>query len=111
MKYIFLLSILFVISGCTTYSEFQTKKPQFKGSTEKSPDDFIACATPKIMDVWRNTKVIPDGKKQVIVVGDSAHTTLTITAIPKSNGSNIIFRQMTSLRTFTKEWKLAKSCL
>jgi hypothetical protein len=91
----------------------QSKAPAFEGQTKKSPEAYVACAAPKILEVWSLARVIPDGDSRVIVVTDpnGVGTTLTLTASPSGKGSHVALRQMASLRTFDREWNLARSCL
>ena len=113
MKQLLVLSLMLGVSGCASYSEMQGKPPVFEGQTQKSPEAFVACAAPKILEIWSLARVIPDGSSQVIVVTDpnGVGTTLTLTATPSERGSRVALRQMVSLRTFEREWSLAKACL
>ena len=113
MKILLSLLMLVTLNACAPFAELQKRPADFQGETAKSPDIFIACALPKIINLWELARVVPDGDKRIIIVSHGAGlgAALTLSATPQATGSHIEFRQMTSLRTFTTEWELAKSCL
>lgn len=112
MKLLLSLLILITLNACAPFAELQARPPNFQGETTKSPDAYISCALPKIIIRWDMARVVPDGEKRIIIVSHGAGlgAALTLSATPQATGSHIEFRQMTSLRTFTTEWELAKSC-
>lgn len=112
LKYASMLSLALLASGCATYSQIQSKAPRFSGLTAKSPESFLECAAPKILEIRGLARVIPDGASRVIVVTDATGlaTMLTVTASPSGQGSHVALRQA-GLISFNHEWNLAKLCL
>ena len=106
-----LAGLVLTFAGCANYAERQAQPPTFEGKTNKTPQEFVACATPKILASWGDARVIPDGKSMVIVNGNDVVTGLTITATPANGATSVTMRQPPSLRKWTSEWALAQSCL
>ena len=106
-----LAGLVLTFAGCANYAERQAQPPTFEADTQKTPDEFIACAAPKLLSAWGNARVIPDGQSRVIVTGNEAATGATISATPIGKSTHVTMRQPPSLRKWTSEWALAQSCL
>jgi hypothetical protein len=113
MKNAFSSALAIALAGCASYANFQAQPPAFEGRTDKAPDAFVACATPKIVEIWPDARVIPDGETRVVLVNSAngVGTVLTLSARPRPSGTEVALRQMTSVRTFSKEWDAVRVCL
>lgn len=95
MKRIMLAIIAMMLSGCATYSEMQQKSPDMTLRTAKSPQSFVDCALPRMVDMQADAHAIPDQGNVVIVApignrgGDLA---ATVTASPTDSGSAVYIR-------------------
>ena len=92
-----LFCVLFLLSGCVSYGEMKERSPSVVFQTEKAPDAYTACVSPKFMEIWPGmVSVIPDGERTVITVANAAGGTVTatVTITPENNGSHVALREM-----------------
>lgn len=76
--------ILLTLAGCASYAERMAQEPKFTGHTDKTPDEFVACAMPRFLEVMPASRVVPDGESRSIITSDAFNSTIgvAITAYP-----------------------------
>lgn len=76
--------ILLTLAGCASYADRMDEPPAYTGQTDKSPDEFLACAMPVAMTMSHTARIVPDNESKSIVVAQelTGNTLLTLTARP-----------------------------
>lgn len=96
-----------LLAGCASYSERMAQEPMAAGRTDKTPDEFVACAMPVMMNTWRTAVLVPDGDARSILVRDNLTSAVQGALTARADGRV----ELRGQRGFRGTWPLIEHCL
>lgn len=108
------ISIAFAMTGCATTGQVMQNAPSATLASSQSAQAVVNCYAPKAIQEWGQSKIVPDGAGQIIVVSASAwgNPIAVATVMPSNTGSSVTVRRgkMTSDRVFDSVVSTLRGC-
>lgn len=115
MKIGLLATSALALAACASYSGMAVRPVAYSAMTSKTPDVYVTCALPKMLDFSASAHIVQDGAARVIVLpvggGTPNAILMTITATPDAGSTRVELRHMRSLSDFHRGWEQAQACL